>query len=146
MIKAWNEKIAPGDDVYHLGDIAFIRDMNVYKQVVERLNGNIHIIFGNHDHLPFMKECSNIKSICRGYMDLDVENQSIALCHFPFEEWNKMHHGSWHFHGHVHNSDKSNYHTITKIKGRVDVGVDNHPEYVPFSFEELQEIIKNEGN
>jgi calcineurin-like phosphoesterase family protein len=48
MIKNWNGKIAPTDIVYHLGDFAMGRAEEV-PQIINRLNGNIYLIRGNHD-------------------------------------------------------------------------------------------------
>jgi len=46
LIARWNERIAPGDLVYHLGDFAFA-DHNRY---LPRLAGEKRLIRGNHDH------------------------------------------------------------------------------------------------
>lgn len=48
LIKRWNEKIGPGDTVYHLGDISLGKP-DFTKEILDRLNGNIHLIKGNHE-------------------------------------------------------------------------------------------------
>ena len=47
IIERWNLIVEPDDDVYLLGDIIMgdISNLNY----VRRLNGNLHIIYGNHD-------------------------------------------------------------------------------------------------
>jgi calcineurin-like phosphoesterase family protein len=44
VILRWNETVGKDDLVYHLGDVSFISD-----QYVDKLNGNIFLIRGNHD-------------------------------------------------------------------------------------------------
>lgn len=54
MIRNWNAVVSPDDEIWHLGDFAF-RSLDFAKGVVERLNGRIHLVRGNHDrtgHLP----------------------------------------------------------------------------------------------
>jgi calcineurin-like phosphoesterase family protein len=47
MIERWNERpVRNPDIVYHLGDFAFA-DQTPY---LSRLNGQKHLIIGNHDH------------------------------------------------------------------------------------------------
>ncbi len=46
LIDYWNETVTPQDIVYHLGDFAFGK-RNV--PIAEKLNGNKHLIMGNHD-------------------------------------------------------------------------------------------------
>ena len=48
MIRKWNEKIEPGDTVYHLGDFSLGKP-DFTKEILDRLNGNIHLIKGNHE-------------------------------------------------------------------------------------------------
>jgi calcineurin-like phosphoesterase family protein len=46
IIARWNERAAPGDLVYHLGDFA-VDDHGVY---LPHLKGEKRLILGNHDH------------------------------------------------------------------------------------------------
>ena len=48
LIKDWNDAVSPNDDVYHLGDFAFM-GRSATKEMASALNGNIHFIIGNHD-------------------------------------------------------------------------------------------------
>ncbi len=45
IIRRWNERVEPGDRVYHLGDFAF-GDHDPY---LSRLNGMKNLVIGNHD-------------------------------------------------------------------------------------------------
>jgi hypothetical protein len=42
----------------------------------------------------------------------------VVMCHYPFQEWDRSHYGSVHFHGHAHGA-------LTKIANRLDVGADS---------------------
>lgn len=48
LIKRWNEKISPEDEVYHLGDFA-LTTSEQFKEIINRLNGTIYLIVGNHE-------------------------------------------------------------------------------------------------
>lgn len=59
LVRRWNAKVDPDDTVYHLGDVLFSASSPVFKRVggedkgprrvLERLNGKIVLIQGNHD-------------------------------------------------------------------------------------------------
>ena len=62
IIDRWNSIVNDNDIVYHLGDFAFIRRDNLelsyaqqlrqqIREFVDRLNGKIILIKGNHDKL-----------------------------------------------------------------------------------------------
>jgi calcineurin-like phosphoesterase family protein len=57
MKKRFNEVVSPDDVTYHLGDFAYGPGAKSWSQVgnvLEGLNGQHHLILGNHDHLkPF---------------------------------------------------------------------------------------------
>ena len=48
IIKNWNEVVGPDDIVYHMGDL-MLGDNAHGIECVERLNGHIKLIRGNHD-------------------------------------------------------------------------------------------------
>lgn len=50
LITNWNAVVAPGDSVWHIGDVVFGK-LDYLKEVRAQLNGTIHLILGNHDRL-----------------------------------------------------------------------------------------------
>lgn len=48
IVKRWNEKVAPEDTVYILGDL-MLNDNEKAFEYLKQLNGRFHIIRGNHD-------------------------------------------------------------------------------------------------
>ena len=60
--KRWNQEVAPKDDVYVLGDLIWnLRNGNreAAKELLDSLNGKLHLILGNHDRTadPLFDEC-----------------------------------------------------------------------------------------
>ena len=55
LITRHNSVVKPEDTVYHLGDFCFTQNWQDIYNILKRLNGNHHLIFGNHDHLEWYK-------------------------------------------------------------------------------------------
>lgn len=102
MVRLWNEQVDANDLVYILGDVAF---MPAYKatQIVNRLNGTKILIEGNHDRKALKDHSfrSCFKEIHQ-YLSINYNGHKIVMSHYPFLEWDQMHRGSVHFHGHLH--------------------------------------------
>lgn len=47
LIENWNKVIGKNDTVFHLGDFA-LGGSTVWNNTLDRLNGKIYLIFGNH--------------------------------------------------------------------------------------------------
>lgn len=83
LIENWNSLVQPEDTVFHLGDFAW-GGSDVWNKILQRLNGHIHLIVGNHDE----------KNLRQGYMKyfdsisyqkhIYIERKSIYLNHYPF--------------------------------------------------------------
>jgi calcineurin-like phosphoesterase family protein len=54
IVDRWNKVVGRGDVVYHLGDVAFLKDHEYFKELIGRLNGEKHLIIGSHDKQPKM--------------------------------------------------------------------------------------------
>ena len=48
VIQNWNSVVSEDDDVYILGDL-MLNDNAHGIECIKRLNGHLHIIYGNHD-------------------------------------------------------------------------------------------------
>ena len=140
MIKRWNEKISPDDDVYHLGDVALCSP-NKLKKIIDRLHGKIHLIKGNHEKSALA--CKDHFEWIKDYYELTVEDdefpegkQKIILLHYGMRVWNKSHWGTYHLYGHSHGTLPDD----PKMRA-IDVGVDCH-DFYPVSYEEVKAIMK----
>jgi calcineurin-like phosphoesterase family protein len=136
IINNWNSEVKQNDSVYVLGDFGFHSPDESYSlsNILKRLNGNSHLILGNHDKQP----CKGWKSINQ-YLKISIDMQQIVLFHYPIESWEKKRHGVWHLHGHSHGTIKDNPNIL-----RIDVGLDAAclQKFGPISFEEVGELMK----
>jgi calcineurin-like phosphoesterase family protein len=144
IIHRWNETVKPGDEAYILGDVSF-HSLEDTVKLLKRLNGNLHLIAGNHDKryrgkaefkkcFTWIKDLYTLK-VYDPNINLYKDLQRIELCHYALRTWNKSWHGSWSLYGHSHGNLPDDP-TILSI----DVGVDSH-DFRPVSFEEIKVIM-----
>lgn len=109
LIETWNEIVGIDDDVYVLGDISW---HNVTKtiEIVKQLNGNKHLIKGNHDgRLLKNVEFRNLFVEVTDYKELYIDdNKSIVLCHYPIPCFKNHYYGWYHLYGHTHSGYEHN--------------------------------------
>ena len=48
VVRAWNSVVSKRDSVWHLGDVG-MGSINRFREILDQLNGTIHLITGNHD-------------------------------------------------------------------------------------------------
>lgn len=113
IISNWNSKVAKNDIVYHLGDWSFTNNFSF----LDRLNGKIVAIRGNHDQKIFKERSDRFESI-HDILNVKDNGHHIVLCHYRFYEWYNIRRGYLHFHGHSHNN-------VPSTKQAIDVGMDN---------------------
>ena len=83
MIACWNEKVTSKDEVYILGDFS-IAKAKATSEIVERLNGKIHLIAGNHDR--FLEDKSFDSGMFRwtkDYAEIRDNGRHVILSHYP---------------------------------------------------------------
>lgn len=141
MIQQWNSIVSPADIVYCAGDFAMSNAKNI-KSVLERLNGNLHLITGNHD-----KVIKSDYSLQKHFKTIQTElavshlGQRFFIYHFPIFEWDGFYNGVVHLHGHVHGKLKNVLHYNS-----VDIGIDARDDNLmrPFSLEEVFEKVQRQ--
>jgi calcineurin-like phosphoesterase family protein len=118
LVRRWNDTVANGDTVYHLGDFSLADNAEYVADLFAQLKGRIHLIanYFHHDRRWLAKvspkrafgQCA-IRTgqgtplvleppICV----LATALAPIVLCHYPIRTWDRKHYGSWHLYGHVH--------------------------------------------
>jgi calcineurin-like phosphoesterase family protein len=149
LIANWNKTISKDDIVFYLGDISF-GNFTKTKESVDRLNGKIHFIMGNHDNWKIISKLDRFESVS-GLMDIYVKDdeitdkklgsyQHIVLCHYPIVSWNRQHYGAWHLFGHTHHSfyTKGNQINDELYKRKcLDMGT-NGWGYYPASYDQVK--------
>ncbi|MBS1722650.1 MAG: metallophosphoesterase family protein [Armatimonadetes bacterium] len=130
LVQRWNARVKPEDVVYHLGDLAL--GSPATKEYVQRLNGRILWVGGNHDHRRTFKLYADVvHTILPPLHEIQVEEHHVVLCHYPMRHWNRSHYGSYHLHGHNHGN------LVHVAERAMDVGVDPCG-LAPVSFEEVE--------
>lgn len=100
IIKRWNSVVSSEDTVYVLGDM-FFRGVDI-DSYLNRLNGSIVIIKGNHDR--YFKHIK-VKGFY-DYKEIEVDGVKYVLSHYPMIAWNGQFRDSVHLYGHVHASGR----------------------------------------
>ncbi len=75
LVARWNAAVAPGDTVWHLGDVA---------------------------RAPAATRRAAGWASVGDYAELEVDGRRLVLCHYPFRSWNGQHRGAINLHGHSH--------------------------------------------
>lgn len=156
LVDNWNNIVAPGDQVFILGDLAMGKLTDTLSDWVAQLNGFKVLICGNHDR-PFIGNSAKERAKARLYHDagidvilpgeptfVNVGGFVLPACHFPYEgdsqyedrydEFRPIDNGDVLIHGHVHES--------WKMSGRqVNVGTDVW-RFTPVMEDELYELVK----
>lgn len=132
LIENWNSLISPGDIVYHLGNFALLGKARI-KEVVEKLNGSILLVPGNHDcsskKLNLYKKLFTVLPLLH---ILRIGQVPVTLCHYPLLQWYKFGPSSCHFYANLY----GHYHTYFENKPALDVGVDSN-SLMPFSWGDI---------
>ena len=149
IINNWNSVVKENDIVFHLGDFCFCGS-DKFKELIEKLNGRIYLILGNHDWKTIKQwHATKFEGVYQ-QMCIKIDGKKIYLNHFPFlcyaGTYYRLEDAVWQLFGHVHSSDKNkngldNQRLSMLFPTQYDVGVDNN-NYIPISFEEVKNIIE----
>lgn len=145
LIANWNRTVGPNDHIFHLGDFA-MGDVDEWNSILNRLNGKIHLILGNHDLLTISHGCPDkLEEICQQKIIMIGKHQ-IILNHYPMLCYAGADKNTWQLFGHVHTCKKKTGSDAGRLQHllptQYDVGVDNN-YYTPVSFEKIRVIINN---
>ena len=145
LIRRWNETVPEDGIVFHLGDFAH-GSASRWCEILERLNGSIHLVAGNHDFIAAKKKGLENFSSVREQRIIRVGEQKIYLNHYPFLCYGGSYGNVWQLFGHVHSGPRSSSgldHPRLKMLFplQYDVGVDNNG-YRPVSFKEVKAKIE----
>lgn len=111
MLKQWNARVRSNDDVVILGDLSWGKAEET-NELLEKLNGRLYLIQGNHDRFLKDKEYNAGRfQWIRPYEELRDNGRKVVLCHYPIMCYNGQYrldeHGNpktYMLYGHVHDT------------------------------------------
>lgn len=145
IVERWNSVVKPDDEVYHLGDFA-LNDIDAAIPYINRLNGTIRWIIGNHDTEKkigkIIEECPAVWEVGWAYQ-VKFGKHSIYMSHYPTLTANyddkKFSQHVIALHGHTH--QRTNWlHADNPFM--YHVGVDSH-DCTPVHLDEIITDIRN---
>lgn len=160
IIENWNRVVKPDEKVFCLGDFSWFHSRHEIKKIVNRLNGEIYMILGNHDKKEAFELCDTEKlhiysDITYLYLRPEINNiddrfetncYTIVLSHFPqlcYSQSEKN--NTYNFFGHIHSRKDQPMIEFGKpiklLKRRqYDIGMDRH-SYTPIDFFDILKKI-----
>lgn len=157
LISQFNKKAKKESIVFHLGDMFFKSTNEEAVEILRQLNGTWYFILGNHCNPSKLETvintCNKLYNTNHQLIgwyttlttkkliskDKPLKRKTYVLCHFPISDWANIQRGHRHLHGHCHGQTSSHgnpYYTL--MPGRLDVGVDNHPEHTLWTLDEIE--------
>ena len=137
IVDRWNSVVCEGDQVYVIGDL-MLADTEKGMELISSLNGNIHIVAGNHDtdnRLKAYRSLHNVRSISFAER-LRWNGYHFFLTHTPSITGNlekeTLKQMTLNLCGHTHSNDKFFY----DLPYVYNVAVDAHDCY-PVSVEDV---------
>lgn len=105
LIARWNDTVAEGDAIWHLGDFAADATREHCAAVFRRLNGIKRLVRGNHDtnrvlELPWAEVPVATARIT--VTDADGQPRRLFLSHYPHRSWPGFWRETRHLYGHTH--------------------------------------------
>ena len=158
LIQNWNDVVKEEDTVYVLGDMFYRASSEKVFNVLDRLQGNIIYIFGNHER-PIRKNDKVLKEYFVEHYDyLDIpyeyegEDYRLVLSHYPIPHFNgHFRDNVVHFYGHVHNTEEENmtqYHQLMNFtnhnheKAHLMLNVGSMMPYMNYTPQPLDFVIQ----
>ena len=138
LIRAINERVAPSDTLYHLGDFSFKMSVEGARALRERIAcRDIRWVPGNHDKDWSQPSVSGTFAVEPHIATLKLDDgRRIVMCHYPIMDWPGLGYGAIHLHGHIHATSAYNEWNREMRLLRYDVGVDANG-YAPVSIDDI---------
>jgi len=156
LIRRWNERVAPDDVVWHLGDLALGRDIRQQVAMTAQLNGRRRLVPGNHDRVATFFEGGDQRAkywrvyedagweIMPEELELEIGGHPVVVSHFPYVgdsqhmerylDQRPDDRGLPVIHGHVHGE-------FAELGRQFNVGVDVR-DYAPVDESEIIEWLE----
>ncbi|MCD8037695.1 MAG: metallophosphoesterase family protein [Lachnospiraceae bacterium] len=170
MIAKWNGKVRKNDDVVIIGDLSWGSAQET-SALLERLNGRLYLIMGNHDAVLFNKKAGADRFVwMKPYEELSDNRRKVILCHYPVMCYNGQYRmdkegnpKTYMLYGHVHDTQDQRLieqfqeitrsTTVTNVKGEeqyIPCNMINcfcmYSDYEPLTLDEWIELDKKRRN
>lgn len=127
LIRRWNERVAPRDIVYHLGDFA-MGQRHLLAPTRAKLNGYIILVKGNHDRSDTAMKEAGFDEVHKELF-LTLDGIRLYLHHQPMARKYWEDKADYHLCGHVHTA-------WSRRDNIINVGVPVR-DYKPWGLQEL---------
>lgn len=160
LVNNINAVVGEDDTLYFLGDWSFGGKDTVRRFREQIVCRDIILICGNHDHhirnnQPWEDGVrpQDLFTSVHESLQVKINRKTINMYHYSCRVWDKSYKGSWMLYGHSHGSlpeytqqtadeqwvgDDMYVRTFKTM----DVGIDTHPEFRPYSMSELVDIME----
>lgn len=145
IIKNMFSPLKKGDMFFFLGDLSWSKDG--YWQIFNNLPDGVefHWILGNHDLKEWKQWRSHVTSTSE-LRHINVQKNTVALCHYPMLTWNKSHYNSFQLYGHHHEAGYGSDRLQDMISGKqLNVNCEFH-DYKPWHEDEIIEYMNKRGD
>ena len=130
-------------------EISPLVEGNVWKEIIPRLKGHMNLIIGNHDRKNLRQGYMSFFDMVVPQLQIEIEDTSIYLNHYPFLCYGGSYRGVWQLFGHVHSGPGADGLDISRLRvllpTQYDVGVDNN-NFTPISYREVKNKIEAQKN
>lgn len=135
LIDNWNKTVNKGSIVYMIGDFCW-RGPNTAIKILDSLNGQIHLIKGNHDKVnkEMIKRLASISDLKK----VRAGEHRLLLSHRPFRTWEGRGERYFNIHGHCHGN-------LEEWFGALDISCNLYnytPIHIDVVIENVLEIAK----
>lgn len=144
IINNWDKTIGKNDEVYMLGDFFLGTDIDFIVRTINKLNGRIHLIIGNHDTKAKIRLYSKQPNIIEIVYATQIEykGRQFYLSHYPTltaDLHTNPDRAVFNIHGHIH--DKNKFYEDRPYMYNVSCDVHNN---MPVSIEKVYSDIMEE--
>ena len=169
IVDGINSVVMPEDILFHNGDWSFGGADRVLEFRRKIQCKTVHLIRGNHDrHIKLTGRHAEGFSSVSDYLKVDYGGIGFVMSHYPMKSWHHSYYGTWMLFGHCHGNlrqhiptwmlkqlmEEERWQDLRAIANdevvegiyphgfSMDIGVDTHPEFKPYSFEEIKAYME----
>jgi calcineurin-like phosphoesterase family protein len=107
---------------------------------MRRLNGRKILVQGNHDR-KLLQDAGfrGCFEEIHHYLDINYNGTKVVMLHYPIAEWDQMHRGAVHFHGHLHGGESG----MERYRCR-DMGIDATGQIAMLMEDAIRDAMRGE--